>query len=394
MRNISTHADGTENLNSISNVPVDYQQRNVTLDQKQNLQSQKNADAHGVLYHPKDQQTGSILVKELFKDCENCQNENVDPSVIEDEILDAAEALLELKNFENHDKEDTSSISLINMKGEEAFKDACSDKKVNLMNLIKNDEDLIAFTGVPFSLLNSLTEAVTMCEEKLVDKRFSNSVRDRIVLCLCKLRLNLSFKCLAVLFNLTRQSCSNNFFYMVELLSKILKKVIYWPTDLEIKNSLPKCFKNFQNTKVILDCTEIPVEKPRCLKCRLRLYSHYKGCETIKLLIGIAPNGLLIFKSDAYGGRASDKAIFNDSNILNRVEPTRDAIMVDKGFDIEVECLQNYVELIMPPKLKKNELQQSAKNVALTNSIAAARVHVERSIQRFKMFKIVNSKIS
>lgn len=48
----------------------------------------------------------------------------------------------------------------------------------------------------------------------------------------------------------------------------------------------------------------------------------------------------------------------------------------------------------MPPKFKKNELQQSAKNVALTNSIAAARVHVERSIQRFKMFKIVNSKIS
>lgn len=238
------------------------------------------------------------------------------------------------------------------MKGEEAFKDACSDKKVNLMNLIKNDEDLIAFTGVPFSLLNSLTEAVTMCEEKLVDKRFSNSVRDRIVLCLCKLRLNLSFKCLAVLFNLTRQSCSNNFFYMVELLSKILKKVIYWPTDLEIKNSLPKCFKNFQNTKVILDCTEIPVEKPRCLKCRLRLYSHYKGCETIKLLIGIAPNGLLIFKSDAYGGRASDKAIFKYSNILNRVEPTRDAIMVDKGYTLTLKwnvckimlnssCLQN-----------------------------------------------------
>lgn len=29
---------------------------------------------------------------------------------------------------------------------------------------------------------------------------------------------------------------------------------------------MPKCFKSFEETRVILDATEIPVEKPNCLK--------------------------------------------------------------------------------------------------------------------------------
>ena len=65
---------------------------------------------------------------------------------------------------------------------------------------------------------------------------------------------------------------------------------------------MPKCFDNYKNTRVVLDCTEISVERPKCLRCRLRLYSHYKGCETVKLLIGVAPCVLIIFLSEAFGG--------------------------------------------------------------------------------------------
>jgi len=78
---------------------------------------------------------------------------------------------------------------------------------------MKNDEDLISFTGLSFQLLNSLVKAVNICEEEQQKKKFTNSVENRIVLCFCKLRLNLPFRCLAVLFGLTRQSCTNNFIY-------------------------------------------------------------------------------------------------------------------------------------------------------------------------------------
>ena len=137
---------------------------------------------------------------------------------------------------------------------------------------------------------------------------------------------------------------------------------------------------------MVLDCTEIPIETPRCLKCHLTLYSHYKGCETIKLLIGVAPCGYISYISDAYGGRASDKAIFNQSCIMEKLEATRDAIMVHKGFPIQFECLNNFIKLIIPPKLvKKKKTQFSCQETEYTNDIAKARIHIERTIQRFKM---------
>jgi len=55
----------------------------------------------------------------------------------------------------------------------------------------------------------------------------------------------------------------------------------------------------------------------------------------------------------------------------------------------------------MPAKLykinntsKASEEKAIMQNVVMTNEIAAARVHVERTIQRFKMFKILKQKIS
>lgn len=185
------------------------------------------------------------------------------------------------------------------------------------MSLIRSDEDLIAFTGLTFELLTSLTAAVNLCEEKQYKNKFSNSCRDRIVLCFCKLRLNLSFRCLAVLFGLNRKSASKNFFYMIELLSKLLEGMVYLPTYEELQQSIPQCFRKYKQTFIVLDCTTVPVEKPRCLNCLLRLYSHYKGLETLKWLVGVAPYGAVTYWSKAYGGRASDKAIFNQSGPLN-----------------------------------------------------------------------------
>jgi len=41
---------------------------------------------------------------------------------------------------------------------------------------------------------------------------------------------------------------------------------------------------------VILDCTETAVEQSKCLNCRIRIYSHYKGNYTVKTMLGIAPD--------------------------------------------------------------------------------------------------------
>lgn len=46
----------------------------------------------------------------------------------------------------------------------------------------------------------------------------------------------------------------------------------------------------------------------------------------------VSPGGLLTMISKGYGGRASDKAIFEQSCVVEKLEPHIDAIMVDKDF--------------------------------------------------------------
>lgn len=67
--------------------------------------------------------------------------------------------------------------------------------------------------------------------------------------------------------------------------------------------------------------------------------------------------------------------------------------MVDKGFDIEFDCTENHVKLVIPPFRKKNQ-QFSSQDVYRNKNIAKARVHIERKIQRIKIFAILKHKVS
>lgn len=65
--------------------------------------------------------------------------------------------------------------------------------------------------------------------------------------------------------------------------------------------------------------------------------------------------------------------------------------MIDKGFDID-EVNAAHITLYVPPKLTEKRKQFSGQEVESTK--ASAHVHVERAIQRFKMFQIVSTKVS
>ena len=289
-----------------------------------------------------------------------CEN-NILPLEKSSLEMKAAEALLELNNITLEMENHQDSAFLTN-KNEEISDLLSSNEKFSLYGLLKKDDDLKIFTGIDFNLLRNLCEAYKVCEKKSVHYH-SLKVCERIVLCLSKLKLNLSFKCLAVLFGVSRNSCSKIFLNTLHFLAYILKHAIYWPTKEEILCSMPICFRKFRQTFGVMDCTEIPLEKAKCLNCRICIYSHYKGCDTMKFLVVVSPSGSIIYISEPYGGRASDKAIFNHTDILKKFEPTRDAIMVDKGFSIEEECALSRIKLIIPPKLSKNKQFSKDKSV-------------------------------
>ncbi|XP_066595760.1 uncharacterized protein [Prorops nasuta] len=265
--------------------------------------------------------------------------------------------------------------------------------KFSLLNLLKTDDDLQAFAGISFYTLESLAKAIRLIEKNVNDKHLC-SLTERIILTLCKLKLCLSFKCLAILFGISQSTVSNYFVETIQLLASVLEEIIYFPNKEEIKENIPVYFKNFEGTRIVLDCTEIPVDSSKCLQCRLKTYSHYKGRHTFKILIGTSPSGLIIFHSKCYGGRASDKAIFLQSNILEELTPGEDAIMADRGFLIERECQQYNVKLYRPPFTSSQNEQMLKDDSLKTREIASARVHIERIMERLKNFKIMKSTVS
>ena len=203
-----------------------------------------------------------------------------------------------------------------------------------------------------------------------------------------KMKHNLSYAFLALLFNCysTRHS-SRVFEQMIIILSTALQSGIRWPSKEEIRRNIPICFEDFMNVRVVHDCTEIFIQNLKNLCCQIVTYSHYKGGKTIKFMTGVTPAGNISFISKAYGGRVSDKAIFEQINLIHFLE-LGDRIMVDSGFLID-EIYSSYnVQCIRPPFMK-NKTQLSKSESRLTQGIARARVHIERCNQRIKTFDVL-----
>ncbi len=101
---------------------------------------------------------------------------------------------------------------------------------------------------------------------------------------------------------------------------------------------------------MIIDCTEIFLEKPSQIIQQSATWSEYKGHNTGKGLIGIFTILLPVFASDIYPGSISDEEIVRNSGILKHAHQG-DRWLADKGFLIQ-DLLDNYgVRIDTPEKL-------------------------------------------
>lgn len=161
-----------------------------------------------------------------------------------------------------------------------------------ISNMLNTDEKLKYFTNINYQTLAAIEECVK--EVAASNNEVITDLILKIIVTLVKLKLNISFACIAILFKISNSTCTRYFYQTVSVLAVALKPAIYWLTKEEIKLSLPKCFRSFSNTRNVLDCTEIKVDKSNCLKCKILTYSHYKGQHSIKYLIVITPSGLIL----------------------------------------------------------------------------------------------------
>ena len=110
---------------------------------------------------------------------------------------------------------------------------------------------------------------------------------------------------------------------------------------------------------------------------------------TLKVLIGIAPHGVVSFVSDTWGGRVSDKYLTDHYGILNHLLPG-DVVLADRGFNI-AESIGIMQAKLHIPSFTKGKYQLSALEVEDTHSIANVLIHVERVIgavrQKYSILK-------
>lgn len=243
------------------------------------------------------------------------------------------------------------------------------------------------YTGLPnygaFLVVYEYAKKFSTRKSKKLDSK------DELLLTLVKLRLNPSTEDLALRFGISQTLVSRIFHTWLDCLYRSIGGLVIWPPiDKELQ--LPEVFNNnhFRKVRCIIDCTEAFIERPTSLKARAQTYSNYKRHNTIKLLIGVSPSGAVIFISEVWGGRASDKLITLESGILDKFVPG-DVVMADRGFLLKEQFAQRGVKLITPA-FTKGKKQLSAEEVESSRMMSRARIHVERVIGRVKDFKILS----
>ena len=212
---------------------------------------------------------------------------------------------------------------------------------------------------------------------------------DQIFLTLMKLRLNLGHVDLATRFHCSTATVTNIFLTIVSALHDVLFLEVMdkeLPSREKNQTGLPACFEPFPNCRIVLDCTEISVCSIQNMNIKSHLYSNYKSRTTLKSLVGVSPNGVITYVSKTYGGSTSDRAITEDCGILPKLE-CGDTVLADKGFTIR-DLLPPGVSLNIPAFLVNGQFTEQENGC--NNLITQARIHVERCIQRIKIYTILD----
>ena len=174
------------------------------------------------------------------------------------------------------------------------------------------------------------------------------SVEDQFFLTLIKLRLNKTNFELSRLFGISESVVSNIFLTWINFMDRQWQEVNTWPSRELVSFNAPSDFKQkFPSTRVIIDGTECPIQKPASPIAQQQTFSTYKNKNTVKVLVGATPDGLVSYVSPVYGGAAGDRQIVERSTLKNICEEG-DSIMADKGFTVQDLFCSSSVTINMP----------------------------------------------
>ena len=216
----------------------------------------------------------------------------------------------------------------------------------------------------------------------------SLSIEDQFFISLMKLRQHPTNFEMSRLFEISENTVTNIFVTWINFMFCKWEERNWWPSSNVIKFYAPTDFNlKFPTTRVIVDGTECPIKKPMEPTAQQATFSSYKNKNTIKVLVGVSPGGLVTYLSPAYGGSATDRQICERSNLTTMCQPG-DSIMADKGFNVQ-DLFESAMITINIPTFFHKKNRMSGATVLKDRKIASKRVHVERIIGLAKTYKII-----
>lgn len=218
--------------------------------------------------------------------------------------------------------------------------------------------------------------------------------RDQLFMVLMKLRQAKEDVELSLFFQVSESTVSRIVVTWINFLYFQLKELDIWPSREILQEYMPVDFKRkFPNTRVILDATELPIQKPSEVNAQSVTWSAYKHKNTLKAMIGCTPRGVVSFVSDAYGGSASDRQIIENSSLLHQsMFDKGDSIMADRGIMVQ-DLFATKDVYVNTPTMLKGKSQLDPEEVVNDRRVASKRIHIERIIGLSKGFKILKKEL-
>ncbi|XP_074107222.1 uncharacterized protein LOC141532673 [Cotesia typhae] len=221
-----------------------------------------------------------------------------------------------------------------------------------------------------------------------------NSVEpeDMFLLILMKLRRNIPDFGLSIYFGISEAVVRNIFNTWIHMIYQLWSLIDIWPSREVVDFYMPEGFKKlYPSTRVIVDATEIPIDKPSNPIAQQATFSTYKNKNTVKVLVGGSPNGILCYHSAAYGGSTSDRQIVERSDLVKKFQKG-DSVMADRGFNVQDIFESQGVTVNIPHFLKGKQLPSVT--VLSDRKLASKRVHIERLIGLTKTYKILREPLN
>ncbi|XP_053374378.1 uncharacterized protein LOC128546976 [Mercenaria mercenaria] len=309
----------------------------------------------------------------------------------------------------DHDYVKYSNVCVENVQSESKLYDLEKEneelkaKQLRLENIKDNDEKFQFYTNLPnyavfAALCNYLksrtksgvnywrgkstgTSTESPVTSKGPERKFT--VEEEIFIVLVKLKTGNFNEDLAQTFDTSQAHISRLFTTWINVLCTELKLLFEMQSNEAEK---AECYSSFNDLKIVIDCTELMVQRASNLDSRKKTFSNYKHHDTVKFLVGLSPNLAVNYVSKAWGGRSSDKHITLNSEALMNGLSAGETVMADRGFTINNDLKKKGVKLLIPEFKGRDRPQISKKEANRSEFISKARIHVERIIQRMKTF--------